>query len=681
MRPAALWLAAALAAASTAPAGEVRPAVERLRRGEAGAKQRVIEAGPEAVGPLLELLGEAEAQAAWEARSALRWIALGARDDEEGRQAVLDAARPFLAAERSAPQRRAAIELLGLVGGESEVEALAGLLGEEGLAEPAAAAISRIWGTAGKAALYDALGSIRPRLGARILGLIASHREGDTLALFVGAAEHPNAAIRLAAIRAIGTLGDPDGALALVQAIREGDAETPAAAFDALLALAAAQLEAGDRPAARRLYAQALGLAPGDAQRAAALAGLGRVGQPAALPHIVPRLDAEDARVRGAAYAALRGIQGPAGVQGLLDALPRAPDDEKPLIVEALGARGGPQAARPLLDAARTDEPELALLAVQALARLREPDVAPDLLRLAEARATPEPVRRAALRVAIQLGHVLADRGRGAAAADLLAQALEQAEEPTARREALVGLGKSGELEAVALVRRAAEEAQGPVRQAAAQALLALGDAAADRGRRPAAAAAYAAVPDLGLDGADEAIKKLQTLGVHYRLARTGALAAWWLIGPFPCNDLRRDGTRTWFPEREIHLGKTYSVEGRSLRWRLVRSRDREGKMDLARLMDPSEKVLAYAYTELTLDAPQEATLAFRRDDGLSLWLNGQELYSEHGPHGIDQEEFTVDAALRQGLNRILVKCSQGKGDWGFVLRLTDRQGKPLEAP
>ena len=78
-------------------------------------------------------------------------------------------------------------------------------------------------------------------------------------------------------------------------------------------------------------------------------------------------------------------------------------------------------------------------------------------------------------------------------------------------------------------------------------------------------------------------------------------------------------------------------------------------------------------------DRDTDAQLLLGRDDGLTVWLNGQELYKAHGPFSIDRQEFAVDARLVKGINRILVKSTQGGGEWQFYLRVTDRKGAPLK--
>jgi len=653
-----------------------------FRRGSPEAKRRVVAAGPAAIAPLASMLSDGDAAAAWRARSALRWIALCATDAEapaERRQQVREAVVPLAQAGQPVGVRRAAFELLGLVGTDQDAALLAEQLGDEALAADAAGALSAIWGHAGRGALCEALGTARPLLKARLLALIASHREADTLPLFAAAAADADEAVRVAALRAVGLLADPRGEATLVDALGSRSARVRGAAFDSLLALAEARQRAGDGPAARRLHEQALAAATTARERGAALAGLGRVGDPASLPKIQAQLGAKTPSVRAAAYAALCQVSGPAGLEAVAAALPEAPAELRPLLLAALGARPGRRTAALLLESAGSPNEATALAAIAALGQLADPAAAPSLLDVAERPPSPR-VGSAALGMALRLGHVQADRGQGPAAMAVLTRALRLATSDDHRASALRGMGKVGDPKALDLLRPILEDEGSALRDAAFEACLGIGDAAVDKGDRAAAVQVFAAIADREPPEpvAREAIQKLHGLGVLYDLARRdGAITTWWLIGPFGCRDFRAAG-RPRFPERELQLKRVYKVEGRVLRWTLYHSTHAKGWVDLDARLKPNDKVLAYAYTELAIEAERDVELRLGRDDGLTVWLNGQVVYDEHGPHSVDTEEFVVKARLAEGINRILVKSSEGGGSWAFYVRLTDIDGKPL---
>ena len=706
-----------IASGTLAAEAELGPLIEKLRKGDAEAKQRLIAVGVPAIGPLFGLLGDKEARAASEAHSALRWIAMRAADattPAERRKQAVEAIAPFVDSKQPPAARRVAVELIGLVGTEAEVPLLAKVfLQDRSLANEVVAAFSRIGGETGRGALicivaHDArhligyapelaqeLGepkSAEPALKARALDLLASRtrpgelpaEDRDLLAqVFSDATKDPNEDVRLAALRGIGALGIPTGEASLVEALRGGTPKARAAAFQSYLALASGRLRAKDAAAARAMHERALELAANDEERAAALLGLGRVGDPASLPTIAQQMKSESREVRFAAHAALCQIQGPAGAEAIVAALPDAPKEARPLLLEALGKRRDPSSATRLLAAAKESDEGVALAAVRALGELGDPAAATALLDLAGKEGAPKAVKAAAVPVAIRLAQLLADRGQGSAAFAILDPALKLAEADADRREAILGMGCAADPKALETLAPLLAKAETPLRAAAIEACLGLGDAAAKRGDRESAVAAYSLIADAAPKEAlgVEAIKKLTTLGVLYDLAgRFGYAATWWVIGPFPCGDLGGAPKKAWFPETEIDLKKAYKVDDRTLRWRLEHFDHPKGWVVLKGRLKPDERVLAYAYVELAAEADQEVRFSFGRDDGLTLWLNGKPLYDKHDGFSIDREAFVVPARLAKGLNRILIKSSQGGADWAFYLRLTDIAGKPLRA-
>ena len=696
-RPTAALMGLFLLGASGAQAGDeaLAPLIGKLRSGEAVAKRGLIAAGPAAIQPLFALLAEKDGGAAWEARSALRWIALRASDGSaEQRKAVFEAALPYLDPQQPEAARRAAIEILGLVADASSDQArpLANIaLREPLLADEALAAIGRSRGGArvlgcivshdgGHVADVVDLTPAPPAVKARAFELLASQPVDDggypnvTIAFLRNMAANPDERVQVAAMKAFGAWGHPDGEPILIEAIQKGPAAVSDAAFDALLAVAVAREE----PAAASVAIdRALMLAKTDPQRAKALAALGRLGDPSSLPMVTAQLGSESFAVRGAACMALCNVRGPAGLQAMVAALAAAPNDLKPRLLEAIAAHRDPATARALLAAAHDKDETVALAGIRALERLGETSAASGLLDLAERAGAAEAVKAAAVRVAIRLGHALADRGQGPAAFGLLERALGLAATDALRREAVLGMGMAGDAKALRALAPILGDKAGPLRPAAVEAALAIGDAAMARQERSDGAAAYAAVAHTDAPEAAEAIKKLSTLGVHPDLAaRGGYITAWWVIGPFPCGDLGGAPKKAWPPEAEVDLKKSYRVDNRTLRWRLERFDHPKGYTVLKGRLKPDDRVLAYCYTELASEADRDVQLLFARDDGLSLWLNGKELYNTHDGFSIDREEFAVAARLVKGINRILVKSSQGGADWQFYLRIAEPKAR-----
>ncbi|HVR76104.1 MAG TPA: hypothetical protein VMT52_17365 [Planctomycetota bacterium] len=66
-------------------------------------------------------------------------------------------------------------------------------------------------------------------------------------------------------------------------------------------------------------------------------------------------------------------------------------------------------------------------------------------------------------------------------------------------------------------------------------------------------------------------------------------------------------------------------------------------------------------------------------DDGVVVWLNGKKVHAKNATRALMVDEDVVDARLEAGKNRILLKVTQGDGQWELTLRITDRADKPLD--
>ena len=92
------------------------------------------------------------------------------------------------------------------------------------------------------------------------------------------------------------------------------------------------------------------------------------------------------------------------------------------------------------------------------------------------------------------------------------------------------------------------------------------------------------------------------------------------------------------------------------------------------------EHACAFALAYLRVDAPVRARFWLGSDDGHSLYVNGELLQREPGSHGFRFDDHFVDADLKAGWNRVLLKVHNGKGPWGFLLRVTRVDGTPIQA-
>jgi hypothetical protein len=87
---------------------------------------------------------------------------------------------------------------------------------------------------------------------------------------------------------------------------------------------------------------------------------------------------------------------------------------------------------------------------------------------------------------------------------------------------------------------------------------------------------------------------------------------------------------------------------------------------------------VAYLKTNVWAPKAADARLEMGSDDGIKVWLNGKLVHSNNAVRGLQQGQDKADAKLAAGWNVLLVKVTQGGGDWSVCVKLVDRDGKPL---
>ena len=88
----------------------------------------------------------------------------------------------------------------------------------------------------------------------------------------------------------------------------------------------------------------------------------------------------------------------------------------------------------------------------------------------------------------------------------------------------------------------------------------------------------------------------------------------------------------------------------------------------------------AYAYTEVTAPKDMPGQIRIGSDDGNRVWLNGDLVWHNPVDRGAAIDQDIVDVSFKKGVNRILVKISQGGGGWNFCLRVTTPDGLGIAA-
>jgi hypothetical protein len=137
-----------------------------------------------------------------------------------------------------------------------------------------------------------------------------------------------------------------------------------------------------------------------------------------------------------------------------------------------------------------------------------------------------------------------------------------------------------------------------------------------------------------------------------------GKMAGLDVSSPFEDEFLRRgDGA--------VDLKASYKTPAGAVKWNAVKA-DRRGYVDLVAAAGQLEYANAYAYAEIQSIHARETVLSVGSDDGVMIWLNGKQVHKHEVGRSFHAGSDTVPVYLKAGVNRLVIKCDNYVGGWGF---------------
>ena len=524
---------------------------------------------------------------------------------------------------------------------------------------------------------------------AQELLLAALGARGDPAAVpvVVSALRSENAAVRTAACRTLGQLGDSSVVELLARtAAAASDPEQPAARA-ALLELSRGDINAalvralscGDpkvqvelmRALAGRRAAVAFdGLRrfaadPDPSLRHEAIRALGAVADEPTLPALVALTvelkTADDlAAQEEAITAAFRKNPDPEKqTDALLAALGRAPADVKPSLLRLLSLPATPRALTAVRAALRDQQAQVSEAAIRTLAEWPDATPADDLLEVVR---TGEVSR---LKVIALRGYVRM-AGLGTNSGAMYARVLELAGRTEDKKLVLSSLGAAEPGQALPLVEPYLQQEE--VRTEAALALVQI----ADRLPQSEAARARAVLKRVLAVTSDPGVRQ-QAQEVSNRLEPyEGHILDWAGAGPFRRKD---KGARALFniafpPEQPDATG---------VNWTRITKGVGSWDINLGEALGHADNVVGYLRTRIWSPVRREARMELGSDDGIKVWLNGAVVHANNVERGLAPRQDLVKVTLAQGWNDVLLKVTNAGGGWGCACRFRQPDGSPLD--
>ena len=123
--------------------------------------------------------------------------------------------------------------------------------------------------------------------------------------------------------------------------------------------------------------------------------------------------------------------------------------------------------------------------------------------------------------------------------------------------------------------------------------------------------------------------------------------------------------------------------EGQEANWRLMPPGTSAGRPWLIELnKDPAlagENRVAYLRTRVWSPTEQKVRLELGSDDGVKVWLGGRLVHANNATRPAEPGQDTAEVTLKEGWNLLLVKLTQGGGEWALCARLRQADGSRLD--
>jgi HEAT repeat protein len=540
-----------------------------------------------------------------------------------------------------------------------------------------------------------AIPDLKPDAQLRLLTVFSDQRGTElrpALLKIIGA--NGDAAVRSAAIDALTTHGTPEDVPLLLELARKNGAEASAAQKtlqqmgangieEALLWLGDSQDRDAKVLIIRTLAARNSRIAvpmlmkvvtgtdrPLAGEASTALGIVGGTEHLAPLSEIV--LTSEDAGVRRSAEGAIKAICARTADKEscavvILPALEKAKSsDAKIGLIRVLSRLPIDKSLAAVTEAIKDSDEKVRDAAVRELADWPSIAAAPPLLQIAKGENPTHAVL--ALRGYIRLAG-LKDRPAGERVG-MYRKALETAQRVEEKKAALAGLGDVASVEALEILQHFLTVEQLKTDAAIAIVRLTKLLGASQNARM------MALLTDLrgqaGLENArgqiDEGIKTLEQIAEQTQ----GYIVAWMTAGPY--TEAGKNGGAlfdvAFAPEKDEKVD-----------WKpLIRPTDAADlwMIDLHKVIGDGNERVAYLKTNINSTRAQKAQLEIGSDDGVKVWVNGKVVHANNAARPLKQGDDKVKIDLKQGSNTLLLKITQGGGDWQACARLAGADGKKI---
>ena len=547
--------------------------------------------------------------------------------------------------------------------------------------------------------ITEALAKHLPNLPAagqvQLLSAFADRADAAALPAVIKASDSADESVRIAALKAVGQLGDASSVSLLSGRAAQTSGEEQKAARESLYRLRGQQVDqailaaipstrgdvkieliqsVGERNAVSGIPVLLETAKDADSKvQRESFKVLKTVADAKFLPALVELLiKTKSQSVRGEAEKTVAAVahkieQKDRQAEAVLAALAQVVDAEaRCSLLSVLGRIGDNSALPELRKALADDDAKIQDAAIRALSDWANPAPVDDLLKVAKT-SDNQVHRILALRGFVRLLGL--ETGRPAEEViELYQQAMKLAPDVPEKRKVLSGLANTKSLAALEMAATCLQDSA--LQQEAEVAVVKIAEGI------------YGSYPEKTKEVLGKVMQtsksdslREQAQNVINQIGRfEDYITAWQVSGPY--TQQGADGTQlfdvAFAPEKP---------DPPSADWQIMpagTNQDRPWLMELDRALGGDNRA-AYLRTNVWSDKSRKVLLELGSDDGIKVWLNGQVVHANNATRPASPGQDKVEVTLKQGWNPLLLKVTQGGGEWAVCARIRQLDGSKAE--
>jgi HEAT repeat protein len=559
----------------------------------------------------------------------------------------------------------------------------------------AIAMVKEMPGTEITVALARELPNLSPGSGVQLLSALGDRGDAAALPAVVGATKAADASVRIAALKALGQLGDESVVSLLAETAASAGGDEQKAARDSLYRLRSPKVD----------HTILAAISGAEAKTKVELIGsIAQRNIAAGLDVLLETAQDSDRKVRQESFKALKVIAEPGSLSSLvkllldvrtssdrteaektvaavahkiedknrqaetvLKVLPSVEDTvRRSSLLSVLGRIGDSSALPELRKALGSSDADIKGSAIRALAGWPTSEPAPDLL--AVARSSENKLHQVlALRGCVQLLGVDSVRPAGETV-EMYRKAMSLAPNASERKRVLAGLGNTGSPAAMQMAADYLDDEALHLEAELAVIKISQGiyGSYPSQTREVLEAVIGKTENDSLREQAREIINQIEKFDDY--------LTAWQVAGPY--SKAGTDGTGLF----DVAFGPESAGAG-DVTWRIMPAgtdSQRPWLLELDKLFGGNNRV-AYMRSRVWSEQGQKVRLEVGSDDGVKIWLNGEVVLAQNVIRALTPGQDKIEVDLKEGWNQLLLKVTQGGGEWRLCARLRKPDGSKLE--